>query len=154
MREIEYPKITVGIDPDADKHGVAIYSNGKLINICQWSLVEIMQYLDHIDGATKSTTFSIENVMANQFVYARNRQSSKSAESKIAMLIGRCQQAQVELQRWLDFYEIPYVLHNPQKGNWADNKAQFEVVTGWKERSNADTRAAAFFGYLVASKDL
>jgi len=146
-------KIVFGIDPDAELFGVAAYIDGKLEKLYQATCPEIIRDACHL-RTNSQIIFSIENVMANQFVYARNRESSKSAESKIAMRIGRCQQAQVELQRWLDFYEIPYVLHKPQKGNWADNKAQFEAVTGWKERSNADTRAAAFFGCLTASKEV
>ncbi len=93
--------------------------------------------------------FSIEDVCANNFVYARNSKGNKSVTSKIAMGIGRCQQAQTELMRWLDYYNIEYVLHKPQKGNWAKNKAQFEKVTGWKGKSNVDTRSAAYFGWLA-----
>jgi hypothetical protein len=96
----------------------------------------------------KPCIFSIENVMANQFVYARNQKASKAAQSKVAMHIGRCQQAQVELCRQLDRLEIPYVLHKPQRGNWSKNKALFQKITGWEGRSNEDTRAAAFFGWL------
>ena len=64
------------------------------------------------------------------------------------MAIGRCQQSQVELMRLIDDRNVNYVLHKPQKGNWAKNKAQFEKVTGWTKRSNEDTRAAAYFGWL------
>lgn len=97
--------------------------------------------------------FSIENVMANSFVYGRNDKGSRANVSKIAMSIGRCQQAQVELCRQLDHRGIPYVLHRPQSGNWAKHKSQFEKVTGWDKRSNEDVRSAAFFGFL-ALKDM
>lgn len=142
-------QITIGIDPDAERHGFAVYWESKLTVCATATTPEIIS--DHLPlwEARGSVTFSIEDVMANQLVYARNRQGSKNAQSKIAMRIGRCQQAQVELMRWLDYYEIPYVLHKPQSGNWAKNKAQFEKVTGWKGRSNEDTRAAAYFGYLA-----
>lgn len=55
----------------------------------------------------------------------------------------------VDLQRMLDHYEIPYVLHRPQAGNWADKRPLFEKVTGWKGNSNPDTRSAAYFGFLA-----
>lgn len=139
----------IGIDPDADKHGVAIYKNGKLIELRMMQTTEIIQYvlpLEPMGG--EGVYFSIENVMANQFVYARNVKASKAAQSKVAMHIGRCQQAQVELMRWLDHYEIPYELHKPQKGNWSDKRMIFENATGWTKQSNADTRAAAYFGFI------
>ena len=68
------------------------------------------------------------------------------------MSIGRCQQSQSELMRFLDEYKIKYVLHKPQKNNWAKNKHQFEKVTGWVGRSNEDTRSAAYFGFLGLKK--
>ena len=139
----------IGIDPDADKHGVAIYKNGTLIDLRMMNTTEIIQYvlpLEPMGGM--AVQFSIENVMANQFVYARNQKASKAAQSKVAMSIGRCQQSQVELMRWLDYHEIPYQLHKPQKGNWADKRMIFENATGWTKQSNADTRAAAYFGFI------
>lgn len=146
-------KLVVGIDPDSDRHGVARYIDGKLVLLEKLSNVEIVKnILDSIFVQGNELIFSIENVMANQFVYARNRQSSKSAESKIAMRIGRCQQAQQELMQWLDYYKVPYVLHKPQSGNWADKRELFERITGWTKQSNEDTRAAAYFGYLEANK--
>lgn len=140
---------TIGIDPDSERFGIAAYLDGKLQVCATATIVEI--FTDHLPAWLRfaEVKFSIENVMANQFVYARNRKGSTANQSKIAMHIGRCQQAQVELMRWLDHYGIPYVLHRPQKGNWSDNKAMFEKVTGWTGRSNPDTRSAAYFGYLA-----
>jgi len=147
-------RYTVGIDPDSDRHGFAVYENEKLIVCATATTVEIMiaQLPQLLDAGP--VVFSIENVMQNQFVYSRNRQSSKAAESKVAMHIGRCQQAQLELMRWLDHYRLPYVLHKPQAGNWKDKKALFEMLTGWTGRSNEDSRAAAFFGYLEVKNSL
>ncbi len=113
----------------------------------------MLQTLDVVDFAKEhDAMISIENVMTNKFMYARNNHSSKAAQSKIAIGVGRCQQAQVELARALERHEIPYVLHNPTKGNWANNKALFERQTGWTGRSNADTRSAAYFGYLALNR--
>jgi len=96
--------------------------------------------------------FSMENVLKQNFVYARNAKQSKAAHAKVALSVGRCQQAQFELMQWLDHLQIPYVLHPPQAGNWAKNKPFFEKATGWTGRSNADTRSAAYFGFLEARK--
>jgi len=145
-------RVVVGIDPDSEKHGVAVYSNGVIHGLYSLCLPELMVMLKNGIVCGDEVSLSIENVMANQFVYARNQHSNKAAQSKIAMRIGRCQQAQVELMRWLDNYGIPYVLHKPQKGNWADKRELFERITGWNKQSNEDTRAAAYFGYLEASK--
>lgn len=139
-------EIVIGIDPDSDRHGAAWYLDGKLENLLLINNIELINMIHACDVPAR---LSIEDVMANQFVYARNRHGSTAAQSKIAMGIGRCQQAQVELMRWLDHYGIPYELHKPQKGNWADNRPQFEKATGWRKQSNADTRSAAYFGFLA-----
>lgn len=146
-------KIVVGIDPDADKHGVAVYIDGTLTELTMLYGLDIAKKFDKANPmGSADIVFHIEDVMANQFVYARNTQQSKSAQSKVAMHIGRCQQAQVELMRLLDAYELPYVLHKPQKGNWSKQKELFERITSWAKQSNEDTRAAAYFGYLGVSK--
>ena len=48
---------------------------------------------------------SIENVLANNFVYRRNNQATKAAQAKVSISIGRCQQAQAELMRDLELMD-------------------------------------------------
>lgn len=139
----------IGVDPDSEAHGVAIYEDRKLISILNLSRNGLLELIMSHPAACGNSLVSLENVLANQFVYSRNIQASKAAQSKVAMHIGRCQQAQVELMRDLDYYKVRYVLHKPQNGNWAKNKEQFEKVTGWTGRSNDDQRSAAFFGFLA-----
>ena len=143
--------MVIGIDPDSKKHGVAIYRNGKLTNL---EMMDNIEFIDVFrpDSELLKVLVSIENVCANNFVYARNNKGGKSIVANIAMKIGRCQQAQTELMRWLDHYKVDYVLHKPQKGNWAKNRKQFESVTGWKGQSNEDTRSAAYFGWLAINR--
>ena len=140
--------IVIGVDPDSDKHAVAIYEDGELKYLQTHDLYDIIKtYLEC--GIFDNALWSVEDVMRNQFVYARNTNRNKTVQSKIAMFTGRNQQSFVELKRMLDVYGAKYELHPPQKGNWAKNKAQFEKVTGWTGRSNEDTRSAAFFGWLA-----
>lgn len=135
----------IGVDPDAERHGVAVFHNGELVSL------HMMQSIELADMARRSSAIvSIENVMANKFVYGRNTQSSKAAQSKISMQIGRCQQSQIELQRMLDHLSVPYQLVKPG-GNWAKDKARFEAATGWTKKSNEDTRSAAYFGWLLVN---
>ena len=136
--------LIVGIDPDAANHGVAVYEDGKLIELSRLQLIPIIEKFANAD-----VLFSIENVLANKFVYGRNQHKNASVQSNIAMKIGRVQQAQEELIRFLDHFNKLYVLHRPQRGNWAKDREGFELATGWTGSSNEDTRAAAYFGYLA-----
>jgi hypothetical protein len=137
-------KIIVGVDPDSKYHGIAIYKNRELTDLKMWQLNDIIDFIEKND-----CIFSIENVLANKFVYARNNKGNKAVTSKIAMSIGRCQQAQEELTRMLNHHGVPFMLTKPTKKNWAKDKKMFEAITGWTERSNEDTRSAAYFGYLA-----
>ena len=143
--------IVLGCDPDSEAHGIAIYRDGKLEQLEKWNISDLITFLAGSDDLD-NLLFSIEDVMRNQFVYARNRHSSKSAQSKIAMHIGRCQQSQVELERVLTHFGVKYELHSPSRKNWHNDKALFERVTGWSKRSNDDNRSAAYFGFLAIDK--
>ena len=143
--------IVIGIDPDSAKHGVAVYQDGSLIDLELMQLVEVLSLIDFHMGeiGIDNILVSIENVCVNTFVYTRNKSNNPKIMSKIGIAIGKCQQSQTELVRFLDAIKVKYVLHKPQKGNWAKNKKQFEKVTGWTKQSNEDTRAAAYFGFLA-----
>jgi hypothetical protein len=138
--------IIIGIDPDSEKHGVAVYNDdGHLVGI---DSMELMKIRDMLKGFGSEVRFSIEDVCANNFIYTRNKNKNEKVNQSIARSIGKNQQSQIELMRMLDYLEIKYQLHKPQKGNWAENKKRFEMVTGWTRQSNKDTRSAAFFGFL------
>lgn len=139
-------KIVFGVDPDSAKHGVAIYTNGRLEDLLSLSLFEIYDRVNELKD--HDILFSIEDVCANNFVYARNVQQTKGAMAKVGMGIGKCQQSQVELMRMLDYLGIRHIQYPPTKSNWAKNKAMFQKLTGWNGRSNEDTRSAAYFGFL------
>lgn len=140
----------VGVDPSSGEkgHGVAIYNpSGKLIDLRMMTTPYLIS-----EFANYGCLFSVEHVSKNKFIYSRNEQSSKRAHGSVGVAVGMCQVAQIELCRWLDFYQIDYVLHAPQCGNWADKKEYFQRITGWTGKSNKDTRSAAYFGYLEAKK--
>jgi hypothetical protein len=140
--------IVIGVDPDSSKHGLAVYEDGELkalYNMCLYDIIKTFLEPVYFDDAL----WVVEDVNTNKFVYGRNQHASKAAQSKIAMGVGKCQQAQVELVRMLDVYGMNYELIKPSRGNWAKSKVRFEKVTGWTGRSNEDTRSAAYFGWLA-----
>lgn len=139
-------KRVIGIDPDSDRHGVAVYVDGVLTELLMLNMYDLILMVQ--DWPKADTLFVIEETSANKFVYTRNQHISKHAQSKIAMAIGRNQQAQIELTRFLQRLGFKVSLIPPTAGNWADRKAQFEKVTGWNGRSNPDKRSAAFFGFM------
>ena len=69
--------IIVGIDPDSVKHGFAEYRDNELVALRSMSLMDIIDWID--DTKHEDRLFSIEDVSANNFVYARNQSSKKNS---------------------------------------------------------------------------
>jgi hypothetical protein len=90
----------------------------------------------------------IEDVMSQKGNWHIGKQNQKAA-AKTGENTGYCKWAQVEVERMCEHLGVEVTKHKVSKA-WKDasGKKQFELVTGWKERSNADTRSAAHFGYL------
>lgn len=81
----------IGIDPDAKASGVAVYQDGKLAAIGNLNTVGVVEMVKN----HAPQVVSIEDVMANQFVYTRNRHQQRAVQDKVALHIGRCQQVQI-----------------------------------------------------------
>ena len=138
-------KIVIGIDPDSEKHGVSVYLDGKLTGLNCLSLVEIVKMIPLWGAECDVLEFHIEDVCASNAVF-RIGDNQKIAGA-MGRSIGKVQQSQVELERFLASYLIFPVKHKISK-MWKKDKAQFEKITGWAGRSNEDTRSAAYFGWL------
>jgi len=144
--------IVIGVDPDSKAHGIAIFENEKLVALHSFQLFELFDWLNENVSDKSGVIFSIEDTLATNTIYAKNRQAGKEAQSKVGIHIGRCQQAQVELERMLARLGYGVTKSRPSRSDWKNNGAMFERVTGWTKRSNPDTRSAAYFGWILASK--
>lgn len=138
--------IVIGIDPDSKAHGIAVYENNKLVRLESMSLIGFSELLSDYEGFPLEV--HIEDVCGVSAAFgARDERGNIHVKLKMAQNIGMCKQAQVELERTSDYYKVKVVKHKISK-MWKKDKAQFEKVTGWKGRSNEDTRSAAYFGFL------
>jgi len=144
-------RIIIGIDPDSSKHGVAIYENGKLIHLKSMPLTELMGVFRKYEH--QNPVVHIENVCGNNAVFMKEKTLHKKvAEAKArGRTLGMCQQAQKEAERMAEYYGIEVVKRKISK-QWKSqsSKRLFELATGWKGRSNEDTRSAAYFGFMGA----
>jgi len=145
------PKYIIGIDPDSDKHGVAIYQDGELIRLTSMQLLELKGFIDRYVKASELSRLEIhiEDVCANNAAFKKRGVKNPKAGTAINRSVGKCQQSQIELERLFDYYEIKVIKHKISK-RWKDSghgKAEFEKATGWNGRSNEDTRSAAWMGY-------
>jgi len=149
-------KIIIGIDPDSKAHGVAVYLDGKFISCEAMPLLSIhFMLIEWVNGAknidTNDVTVHMENVCGMNAVFRQRQKTNQAINMKMANSVGKCQQSQVELERVFEYFGVKVVKHKISK-MWKKDKAQFEKVTGWKGRSNEDTRSAAYFGWLGVAK--
>jgi hypothetical protein len=147
-------QVVVGIDPDADKYGIAMYVDGNLSALEKKSTVELLEFLQTCKECQAMTyTFVIEDVAINKFMYNRALKSP-AIIGKVAQNVGECKHSQKVAEQLIEYYGFELIRQPPTKGNWAPakNKKQFEQVTGWAWSSNEDTRSAAFMAFLHLNK--
>ncbi|GAL18549.1 hypothetical protein JCM19235_1972 [Vibrio maritimus] len=143
-------KYVIGVDPDSAGVPMARYLNGKLMNLATVPLIDFYKLLLEIQEAGDHVEIHIENVCASNAVFSDKETDNKRKRSAIGVSIGRCQQAQIEVERMAEGIGVPVYRHK-QSSAWKDGRgatALFKAATGWTGRSNPDTRSAAYFGKL------
>ena len=147
-------RYTIGIDPDSDKYGIAVYYGEDLKDLLNLNIFQFTGFLESL--IFSETLFVIEDVKSNTFVYTRNAKAFKGKTHKqqvniaykMGQGLGMCMLSQTVAEMFLGARGCKLIHQRPTKCNWADNKSRFENVTGWTGRSNKDTRSAAFMAYL------
>jgi len=147
--------IIIGIDPDSSANGVAVYRNGSLVELLSLNTFQLITFIACCLSES-DVVVHIEDVFGISAAFtARDKKKSLAVKLKMAQHIGMCKQAQIEVERICEAYEVKVVKHKVSK-MWKDadsGKKQFESITGWKGQSNPDKRSAAYFGWLgVTSK--
>ena len=150
-------KLIIGCDPDVDGKGFAIYEDGVLVGLEALSLIQLHRFFEFVECPSDNTELHIEDVAANsssQFNWVKLPQKDKRKQdainAKISEKVGRCKQAQLEVEKIAEHFDIKIVRHKVSS-KWKEGAAetnQFKRLTGWTGRSNPDTRSAAYFGYL------
>jgi hypothetical protein len=142
--------VVIGVDPDSKKHGVAVYIDGKLKLLQMMDLMGLMDEVSHyIDNIMDLyPVVHIENVNANKG-YWHNKGGSKASFGRSASDMGKCRQAQIEVERMCKHLQVD-VVHHKISSKWKSQlgKKEFEKLTGWTGKSNEDTRSAAYFGFV------
>ena len=146
-------KLIIGCDPDVDGKGFAIYEDGVLTELKTLSLIELYRLAElgqFVVNEINDIELHIEDVNGNKSSsFNHNAKQSKQVQNKISESVGRCKQMQLEVEKIAEHFDIKIVRY-PVSSQWknAAGKKEFERLTGWKGRSNEDTRSAAYFGYL------
>jgi len=156
------------IDPDTKKSGGAMYEDGKLTGLLNFTLSEYIEMLPLL--AQEEAVIAIEDANLIDAIYAdkvnrkpRNltpqqweRVKLKKAQN-VGMIKRQCS-VMIELAKAYGVEVKPY---KARRGNWAGNTktvnnkqgaALLKKHTGWSKASNNETRSAAFFGWIHLNK--
>lgn len=147
-------QITVGIDPDAVKNGVAVYEYGKLVR-CE--SMTIMQFIEWCRLNSKhDVRLHIENVngiRCSSFKW--HPTDTKYVRAKKSESVGKCKHAQMVIEEIAYHFGFEVIKHRvSNKWKSQAGKKEFELATGWTGRSNEDSRSAAYFGWLGLNSKL
>lgn len=145
-------KYDIGVDPDSTGNGSALYIDGKLSmlkNLSAAAMTVLCMELAAEENAR--VRIHIEDVEANSAVFKQRFKKGEKLESKLmkAQNLGMCKQAQREIVMMAELLGIQ-VFKYQISSRWKDQneKQLFQRATGWKGRSNEDTRSAAYFGFI------
>ena len=126
----------IGCDPDAQGSGFAVFEDGKLKELHNMNVMQLVQFIT--DRKDHSMHFASENVLERNKIFGRQGIVNR------ARCVGMCQQVQREIVHVLEYFNISYTLYPISKD--FKKGAMFKAKTGWQGRSNEETRSAAYFG--------
>lgn len=147
------PKVLIGIDPDTDKSGYALYDRAsKSIQTLQcYDLIDMMETIN-LNRAVFDVKVHIEAAWLIQKGNwsDRNKYGSRGANEKIANRVGANHEIGRQLEKFFIRFNIDYMLKMPQ-GYSAWSHEHFCKITGWpiKLLTNPEKRVAGMmvFGY-------
>ncbi len=141
-------KLIIGIDPDSVKNGIALYENGKLGALHNFTTIQFYLFCEEWRQSIGSV--HLENLNGNRCSsFGWKSLPNAKVKAKYSESVGKCKHAQQEIERICEHFKIKVVLHKvSSKWKTQASKTEFERVTGWTGRSNEDTRSAAYFGFL------
>ena len=143
----------IGIDPDCQKSGLAVYKDGKLVSLHNLDFKSFCSAISNFEfGEPGNTLFIVEDATKIKGMYKRNRDNNPQKQAAIAQKVGSVKQLGLCLIDYLELFGFTVIREKPSRKNWAKDRTTFERITGWNKQSNEETRSAAYFGYLYKDR--
>lgn len=139
-------KLTIGIDPDFVKSGIAVTQNETIVHLESLGFVDLFEYIAAA-GDKQSILIKLENPSAIKPLFGKKVQNSRAVREKICQDVGKCKATGSLIQQVLESqgYKVKLVtpLKGPVKRQAKSDAVYFNKLTGWQGRSNEDKRDAA-----------
>jgi len=136
----ENPKIWIGIDPDIDKSGVAVWDSSR----CILESIECLSFFDAIETIELLDEFynAIVIIEAGWLIKKSNWHGAKNKNiaAKIGANVGANHQVGRLFAEYCTEKDVNYVLERPMGKKDAK---EFKRLTGWTRRTNSEQRDSA-----------
>jgi hypothetical protein len=142
--------ITIGIDPDIDKCGVALYSKqgGITLNMLHlWEVFDVIRAI-HADGNLRYVC-----IEAGHKEKKSNWHAAKN--TNIAQAIGRSVGLNNAIGRVLEDFCVALGIEHrlaPVAGYSKVDAKMFKATTGYQGRTNPETRAAGMIAFVYGTR--
>lgn len=142
--------LVVGIDPDSNKHGLAIVQDGKIVTLDSLNTDDLVSRLITVASLDK-LCIKLENIHRHKATFKRPNQT-QSQMLRIAQNVGACKQNALYLAQRLEQAGLKLNMVNALPRSLSGknfNHKSFCMATGWnppaghKKTTNADERDAA-----------
>lgn len=134
----------IGIDPDSDKSGVATYEDGQLVFLQMLDFYSLFKFCQV--KTRQGYAIVIEDVTYHKAIYAKKSSKNPRVNAAIGKSVGQCQGMYKCLLNMLEHIGAEVFVFKPLQGTAKATKTNadlFNKITGWREKSNPDTRDAA-----------
>ena len=139
-------KVTIGIDPDVDKSGMAIFNyEDSQLHLYQYDLPDLFQQLLNQHFKSQKNDYRLLIRLESGHKVARTWQKRTVGTIKN---VGRNLEIGSQIEKFLVKYNIPYELVNPFGGS-SINHEKFCKITNWdkKKLTNPEKRVAGLLAY-------
>lgn len=166
----EKPQVVIGIDPDAEKNGVAFFdTETKAIEATALTFPETLDYLRYAHSQAKAggrrLRVYIEAGWLNKTHWHVAYKDSRQAAAAKGNAVGRNHETGRKIAEMCAHWEIPHELVKPlplKAGGvnmWkgTDGKitaSELQAITGIRGRTNQEARDAALIAWVYAGQPL
>ncbi len=137
----------IGIDPDREKNGVALYSSAerRLIELLNLSFFELFDYLKKWKEQEVKLMVVIEAGWLNEGNWHIKASDNARNAAKIGKWVGGNHEVGQKIVEMVEYLKIPYRTTIPKRKKF--DAETFKTYTSWKKRTNPEQRDAAMLVY-------
>ena len=154
---MENAKTYIGIDPDTDRSGIAVYDaeNKRLVKLCCMRFFEMLEFFQMQEPyfAEKVFVRIDAGFLHKKSNWHYKQGQSKQVSERQANNVGANAEVGKKIAEMCEYLGFDYDLVKPLGTKMICHKT-FVRMTGWKGRTNQEMRDAALLVWGFSSKNL